>query len=58
MADGYVSREQASFQKLGAIGFAEVEENALWRRLMSRRRHIQPLQGIGFVAGAQFVEPL
>ena len=58
MADGYVSREQASFQKLGPIRFAQVEEDVLRRRLMTRRRHIQPLQGIGFVAGAQFVEPL
>jgi len=41
---------------LGAIGFAEIEEDVLWRRLVAGRLHVEPLEGVGLVAGAGFVE--
>lgn len=57
IADKNVAGEQAGFQKLCAIGFAQIEENVFRRRLMARRRHSEPLQGIGLVAGTHFVKP-
>jgi hypothetical protein len=48
---------KASAEELGAIGFAEIEQNTLGRRLMAGRHHIHPLNGIRLVAGAEFVEP-
>ena len=56
-ADEDVGGTDASAKKLGAIGFAEVEENVLGGRLMARRHHIQPLNGIGLVTSAEFIEP-
>ncbi len=49
---------QASVEKLRMIGFVQIEENILGRRLMAGRLHVEPLQGIGFVAGPQFIEPI
>ena len=57
-ADEDVGGTDASAKKLGAIGFAEVEEDVFGRGLMARRLHIQPLNGIGLVTSAEFVEPL
>jgi hypothetical protein len=48
---------EAEIEKLGAVGFAKVEENVLGRRLVAGRGHVEPLDGVGFVAGAKFVEP-
>jgi len=42
---------------LGAIGFAEVEKDVFRRGLVAGGHHVQPLDGIGFVAGAKLVEP-
>jgi hypothetical protein len=53
-----VGGAKAGTEKLGAIGFAEVEEDVLGRRLVAGRHHVEPLDGIGFVAGAEFVEPI
>jgi len=56
-ADEDVGGRDASAKKLGAISFAEVEEDVFGRGLMAWRHHIQPLNGIGLVTGAEFVEP-
>src|SRR2546429_6723648 len=56
-ADEDVGGTDASAKELGAIGFAEVEENVFGRGLMARGHHVQPLNGIGLVTGAEFVEP-
>ena len=42
--------------ELRAVGFAEVEEDAFGRGLVAGRHHVEPLDGIGLVAGAEFVE--
>lgn len=47
---------EASGLELRAVGFAEVEEDAFGRRLVAWGHHVEPLDGIGFVAGAKFVE--
>jgi len=41
---------------LGAVGFAEVEEDAFGRGLVAGGHHVEPLDGVGLVAGAEFVE--
>jgi hypothetical protein len=57
IADENVGGAEASAEELGAIGFAEVEEDVFGRRLVAGGHPIEPLDGIGFVAGAEFVEP-
>src|SRR5437879_6888801 len=52
-----VRSAQAGAEELSAIGFAEVEQNVFGRWLVARRHHVQPLDWIGLVAGAKFVEP-
>ena len=42
--------------ELGAVGFAEIEVNVFGRRLVTGRLHVEPLEGIGFFAGAGLVE--
>ena len=49
---------EAGTEQLGAIGFAEVEKDVLGRGLVARRHHVEPLDGVGFVTGAEFVEPI
>src|SRR5258708_31004179 len=39
------------------MGFAEIEQDILGRWLVAGGHHVEPLDGIGFVAGAEFVEP-
>ncbi len=56
-ADEDVGGRDASARKLGAIGFAEIEDDVFGGGLMGWRHHIQPLNGIGLVTGAEFVEP-
>src|SRR6201984_553250 len=56
-----VARENVAFAKasgeeLRAIGFAQVEANVVGRGLVSRRHHVEPLQGVRLFSGAQFVE--
>src|SRR5262249_35030280 len=51
-----VLRAQPGIAELGTIGLAKIQHDALGRRLMARRGHVEPLQGVGLVAGAQFVE--
>src|SRR6266700_2902830 len=43
-------------EKLRTVGFAKVEANIFGRRLVARRHPVEPLQGIGFFAGAEFVK--
>jgi len=52
----YVLGAEASGQELGAIGFAEIEEDAFGRGLVAGGHHVEPLDGVGLVAGAEFVE--
>jgi len=47
---------EACGQELGAVGFAEVEEDAFGRGLVSGGHHVEPLDGVGLLAGAEFVE--
>jgi len=58
VADEDVGGEEASAEELGAIGFAEIEEDILGRGLVAGRHHVEPLDGIGFVTGTEFVEPI
>ena len=58
ITDDDVLVAQARVEELGMIGFAQVEQNVLWRRLMPGQGHVEPLQGIRFVPGAEFVEPV
>src|SRR6266403_284315 len=43
-------------EKLRTVSFAQIEANIFGRRLMTRRHHVEPLQGIGFFAGAELVK--
>src|SRR5260370_3088003 len=58
IADEDVLVAEAGAEKLGAVGFAEVEEDAFGWGLVARGHHVQPLDGIGFVAGVKFGEPV
>jgi hypothetical protein len=51
-----IFREQAGDRELRAVGFAEIEVDIFRRRLVAGRLHIEPLQRIGFFAGAGFVK--
>jgi hypothetical protein len=57
-ADVDVLGAETGFEELRAIGFAEVEPNLVGGWLVARRHHVEPLQGVGLVAGAEFVEEL
>jgi hypothetical protein len=48
---------KTGFQEQGAVGFAKVEQDGLWGWLVARGHPVQPLERIGFVAGAKLVEP-
>jgi hypothetical protein len=56
VADVDIFREEAGGSELRAVGFAEIEADIFRRRLMARRLHVEPLERIGFFAGARFVE--
>jgi hypothetical protein len=49
---------EAGGQKLGAIGFLQVEVDVFGRGLVAWRHHVEPLDWIRLVAGAEFVEPV
>ena len=57
VADKDVWGSEAGAKELGAIGFAQIEEDVLERGLVAGGHHVQPLDGIGFVASAEFVKP-
>ena len=50
--------KEAGGEELGAIGFAQIEANVFWWRLVAGRHHVEPLKWIGFFAGAGFVEKI
>ncbi len=56
IADKDALRVQASGEELRAIGLAEIEADIFRRGLVAGRLHVEPLERIGFVAGARFVE--
>src|SRR6267378_4468926 len=58
IADKDVGGAEACAEELGAIGFAEIEENVFGQGLVAGGHHVEPLDGIGFVAGTEFVEPV
>ena len=39
-----------------AVCLAKIEANIFWGRLVARRGHVEPLNGVGLVAGARLVE--
>ncbi len=49
---------EAGGEELRAIGFAQIEANVFWGRLVAGRHHVEPLEGIRFFAGAGFVEKI
>ena len=51
-------RAQARFGELRAIGLTQIEQHIFRRRLVPRRHHIQPLNGIGLIASAKLIKPL
>ena len=57
VADEDVLGAEAGGEELGAIGFFQVEEDVFGRGLVAWGHHVGPLDGIGFVTGAEFVEP-
>ncbi len=57
IGDADVRGAEASADELGAIGFAEIKKDVPRRRLMAGGHHVEPLDGIGLVAGAELVEP-
>ena len=57
IADEDILRAEAGFEELRTIGFAQIEQNVFRWRLVAGGHHVEPLQRIWFVAGAQFVEP-
>jgi hypothetical protein len=48
---------EACAEELGAVGSFQIEVNVFSRGLVSRGHPIEPLDGVGFVAGAEFIEP-
>jgi hypothetical protein len=49
-------RAEADGEELRAIGFGEIEVDIPRRGLMARGHHAEPLQRIGFIAGARLIE--
>ncbi len=47
---------EADAEELRAIGFAEIEKDVLRRGLVAGGHHVKPLDGIGLIARAKFVE--
>ena len=58
IADEDILRAEAGVEELRTVSFAQIEQDVFGRRLVARRPHIEPLEWVGLVAGAQFVEPL
>jgi len=54
--DEDVGARRPAPRKLAAIGFAEIEEDIFGRGLWPGH-HVEPLDGVGLVAGAEFVKP-
>lgn len=54
--DKDIFRAKAGGEELQTVGFAEIEEQVLGRGLVAGRTHVEPLDGVGLVTGAEFVE--
>ncbi len=57
IADEDVGGAETCAEELCAIGFAKVEEDVPGGRLVPGWHHVEPLNGIRLVAGAEFIEP-
>jgi hypothetical protein len=57
IADKDVFSGKAGGKELGAVGFAKIEADAFGGRLVAGGHHAKPLEGVGLIAGAEFVEP-
>jgi len=57
IADKDVLFGEAGGKELGAIGFAKVEVDISGGRLVAGGHHAKPLEGVGLIAGSEFVEP-
>jgi hypothetical protein len=51
-----VSRVESGGEELRAVGFGKIEVNIARRWLVAGGRHVEPLQRIGFIAGAWLIE--
>lgn len=49
---------EAGVEKLGAIGFLQIEEDILGGRLVAGGHHVEPLERVGLVSGAEVVKPI
>jgi len=49
---------EAGGEELGAIGFGEIEADVFGWRLVAGGHHVEPLERIGFFAGARLVEEI
>jgi len=58
IADEDILGAEAGGEELGKIGFFQVEEDVFGRGLVAWGHHVEPLDRVGFVAGAEFVEPI
>jgi hypothetical protein len=56
VADENIFGAKAGGEELRAIRFAQIEVDALGRRLVARGHHVEPLEGIGLFTGARLVE--
>jgi len=48
---------EARVEELCAVRFFQIEQDVFRRRLMAGGHHVQPLERVGLVAGAEFIEP-
>jgi len=57
IADKDVFCVEASAEELGAVGLAKIEVDVFGGRLVAGGHHGEPLERVGFVAGAKLIEP-
>jgi hypothetical protein len=57
VADEDVLFAEAGVEELGAVDLPKIEEDILGGRLVARRHPAEPLERVGLIAGAKFVEP-
>jgi len=56
VADVNIFREKARGHELRAVGFTKIETDFLRRRLVAGRLHVEPLEWVGLIARAGFIE--
>jgi len=57
IADEDILGAKAGGEELGSIGFFQVEKDVFGRGLVAWGHHVEPLDRIGLVTGAEFVKP-